>query len=122
MKAAIHNAPGDPDVLHYEDVPDPSCARDGVLIRVEAISIEGGDLIRRASIPPPSPKHVLGYAAAGEIVAVGADVEDRFIGQKVTSFDPNLDRARGPGNRRCRRFADFLRHGLPLALFKRRSS
>ena len=87
MKAAIHNAPGDPDVLHYEDVPDPSCARDGVLIRVEAISIEGGDLIRRASIPPPSPKHVLGYAAAGEIVAVGADVEDRFIGQKVTSFD-----------------------------------
>lgn len=87
MKAAIQNAPGDPDVLHYEDAPDPSCARDGVLIKVEAISIEGGDLIHRASIPPPAPKHILGYAAAGEIIAVGADVEDRFIGQKVTSFD-----------------------------------
>lgn len=87
MKAAIQNTPGDPSVLLYEDVPDPSCARDGVLIKVEAISIEGGDLINRASTPPPKPKHVLGYAAAGEIVAVGADVADRFVGQKVTSFD-----------------------------------
>lgn len=87
MKAAIYTAPGDPEVLNYEDVQDPSCARDGVLIKFEAISTEGGDLINGASTPPPSPKHVLGYAAAGEIVAVGADVEDRFVGQKVASFD-----------------------------------
>ncbi len=87
MKAATYDAPGEPDVLIYEDVPDPPCARDEVLIKAEAISIEGGDLINRASTRPPNPKHILGYAAAGEIVAVGADVRDRFIGQKVTSFD-----------------------------------
>ncbi|MDR7126413.1 zinc-binding alcohol dehydrogenase family protein [Pseudotabrizicola sp. 4114] len=87
MKAAIYTAPGDPEVLHYRDIPDPSCARDEVLIKVEAVSIEGGDLINRASTPPPTPNHVPGYAAAGEIIAVGADVDDRFVGQKVTSFD-----------------------------------
>lgn len=87
MKAAVYDAPGAPDVLRYIDLADPLCPPDGVLIKVEAISIEGGDLINRASSPPPGPDKVVGYAAAGEVIAVGADVRDRFIGQKVTSFD-----------------------------------
>ncbi len=86
MKAAIYDAPGSPDVLRYEDVPDPICPADGVLIEVEAISIEGGDLINRATTAPPAPARVLGYAAAGEIIAVGSDVDERLVGQKVTSF------------------------------------
>ncbi|MFD1330393.1 zinc-binding alcohol dehydrogenase family protein [Methylopila musalis] len=87
MKAAFHDRPGPPDVLRYGDVPDPVCPRDGVLIRVEAVAIEGGDLINRASAPPPHPLFVGGYAAAGEVVAVGEAVSDRHVGQTVTSFD-----------------------------------
>ena len=87
MKAAVYDVPGPARVIQYCDVPDPVCPVDGVLIRVEAISIEGGDLINRASTPPPGPRHVPGYAAAGEVVAVGAQVRDRVVGQKVTSFD-----------------------------------
>ncbi|MFC7555250.1 zinc-binding alcohol dehydrogenase family protein [Pseudoroseomonas wenyumeiae] len=87
MKAAVYDAAGEPQVLHYRDVADPPCPPDGVLIRVEAISIEGGDLINRASTPPPSPGYVLGYASAGEVVAVGPQVRDRFVGQRVTGFD-----------------------------------
>jgi len=87
MKAAVYDTAGAPHVLQYKDVADPSCPPDGVLIRVEAISIEGGDLITRASTTPPSPGYVLGYAAAGEIIAVGSQVHDRFAGQKVASFD-----------------------------------
>lgn len=87
MKAALYDHPGPPDVLRYVDVPDPVCPSDGVLIRVEAAAIEGGDLINRASTPPPHPAFVLGYAAAGEIIGVGAKVKDRRLGQKVTSFD-----------------------------------
>lgn len=87
MKAAIYDHPGPPDVLRSVDVPDPVCPSDGVLIRVEAAAIEGGDLINRASTPPPHPAFVLGYAAAGEIIAVGEKVRDRHVGQKVTSFD-----------------------------------
>jgi len=87
MKAAIYDHPGPPDVLRYADVPDPVCPSDGVLIRVEAAAIEGGDLINRASTPAPHPAFVIGYAAAGTIVAVGETVTDRHVGQKVTSFD-----------------------------------
>ncbi|MGK6315605.1 alcohol dehydrogenase catalytic domain-containing protein [Neorhizobium sp. DT-125] len=86
-KAAVYDFPGDPNVLRERDIAEPSCPPDGVVIRVQAISIEGGDLIDRASTKPPSPGYVLGYAASGEIMAVGPEVHDRFVGQRVTSFD-----------------------------------
>lgn len=87
MKAARYEAPGGPDVLSYTEVEAPACPEDGVLLRVEAISIEGGDLINRATTAPQAAGDILGYAASGEIVEVGAQVDDRFVGQKVTSFD-----------------------------------
>ncbi|MBZ9559695.1 MULTISPECIES: zinc-binding alcohol dehydrogenase family protein [unclassified Modicisalibacter] len=87
MKAAYYDAPGGPEVLSYTDVEAPVCPEDGVLLRVEAISVEGGDLINRATAAPQAAGHVPGYAASGEIVEVGAKVNDCFIGQKVTSFD-----------------------------------
>ena len=87
MKAAIYDTAGTPDVLRYAEVMDPVCGADEVLIRVEAISIEGGDLINRALAPPPHAGFIVGFAAAGEIIAVGQDVHDRKIGQRVTSFD-----------------------------------
>lgn len=87
MKAAVYDQPGPPDVLYYTDVADPVCPSDSVLIRMEAAAIEGGDLINRAFTPPPHPAFVVGYAAAGEIIAVGENVKHRQLGQKVTSFD-----------------------------------
>jgi NADPH:quinone reductase-like Zn-dependent oxidoreductase len=87
MKAAVYDRNGGPEVLRYEEVPDPVCPSDGVVVRHEAIAIEGGDLINRASSTPPHQGYIVGYAAAGEIVAVGSDVSDRHVGQKVTSFD-----------------------------------
>ncbi|QGL96398.1 zinc-binding alcohol dehydrogenase family protein [Stenotrophomonas maltophilia] len=87
MKAAIFEHPGPPGVLRYADVPDPVCPPEGVVIRVEAISIEGGDLIHRAASIPPDPSFVIGFAAAGVVVAVGENVTGRRVGQRVTSFD-----------------------------------
>ena len=85
MKAAVYDEPGAPSVLRYVDVPDPVCGPEDVLIAVEAISIEGGDLINRRSTPQQSP-WIVGYAAAGTIVAIGEAVSDRAVGQKVTAF------------------------------------
>jgi hypothetical protein len=51
-KAAVIYENGGPDVLCYEDVPDPECLDGCVVIDVEAISIEGGDLLARAGSPP----------------------------------------------------------------------
>jgi len=86
MKAAVYDNPGPPTVLRYADVPDPVCGPQDVLIAVEAISIEGGDLINRRSTPQRS-SWIVGYAAAGTIVAVGEKVRDRSVGQRVTAFD-----------------------------------
>src|SRR3954463_3497121 len=88
MKAAVIYENGVPDVLRYEDVPDPDCPDGCVVIDVEAISIEGGDLLARAGSPPPAVPHVVGYLAAGEVVEVGAGVEDRTIGDRVVT--PNM--------------------------------
>ncbi|MDH0872563.1 alcohol dehydrogenase catalytic domain-containing protein [Agrobacterium pusense] len=76
MKAAVYDNPGPPTVLRYADVPDPVCGPDDVLIAVEAISIEGGDLINRRSTPQQSP-WIVGYAAAGTVISVGKNVRDR---------------------------------------------
>ncbi len=85
MKAAIYSEPGTPDVLHYGDVANPVPADDEVLIRVEAISIEGGDLINRA-LTRQDKDEVVGYAAAGVIVEVGKSVTGLSIGQRVATF------------------------------------
>jgi NADPH:quinone reductase len=87
MKAAVIYENGGPEVLRYEDVPDPECPEGFLVIDVEAISIEGGDLLHRAGSPPPSVPHVVGYLAAGTIVEVGAGVEDRAVGERVVTLN-----------------------------------
>ncbi|MEN4928750.1 SDR family NAD(P)-dependent oxidoreductase [Erwinia billingiae] len=85
MKAAIYTSPGKPEVLHIADVADPVPADNELLIRVEAISIEGGDLVNRREFPQED-HAVIGYSAAGEIVQIGKDVSGFSLGQKVTTF------------------------------------
>jgi NADPH2:quinone reductase len=87
MKAAVIYENGGPDVLRYEDVPDPECPDGCVVIDVEAISIEGGDVLARAGSPPASTPHVVGYLAAGSIVEVGAGVADRAVGDRVVTLN-----------------------------------
>jgi NADPH:quinone reductase len=87
MKAAAIYENGGPEVLRYEELPDPECPDGCVLIDVEAISIEGGDLLARAGSPPPSVPHVVGYLAAGTVVEVGAGVEDRAAGDRVVTLN-----------------------------------
>jgi len=87
MKAAVYYENGPPSVFRYEDVPDPKCHPKGVVIRVAAVSIEGGDLLHRAGAPLTARPHVVGYQAAGEIVELGSDVTHLRVGQKVVTVD-----------------------------------
>lgn len=86
MKAAVYYKTGLPDVLQYEDVPDPVCAPDGVVIDVEAISIEGGDVGNRARGEMPKVPHIVGYQCGGRIREVGANVRDRKVGDRVVAI------------------------------------
>ncbi|PZQ60659.1 MAG: NADP-dependent oxidoreductase [Phenylobacterium zucineum] len=83
MKAAVYYENGPPEVLKYEDVPDPECHPKGILIRVEAISIEGGDTLNRLGGALVTRPHVVGYQAAGEVIEVGAEVSGFKVGDKV---------------------------------------
>jgi NADPH2:quinone reductase len=76
MKAAVYDTTGGPEVLRYDDVPDPALPPGGVLIEVGAIGIQGGDVLHRQGGEIPAPPHVVGYQAAGVIREVGADVAD----------------------------------------------
>ncbi|MGZ6956584.1 MAG: quinone oxidoreductase family protein [Acidimicrobiia bacterium] len=85
MRAAVYFETGPPDVLRYEEVPDPEVFPGAVLIRVEAVSIEGGDTLNRAGGDMASVPHVVGYQCAGTIVEVGEGVTDRHVGQRVVA-------------------------------------
>jgi NADPH:quinone reductase len=87
MKAAVIFENGSPDVLRYEDVPDPVCPDGCVLVDVEAISVEGGDLLARATSPPPASPHIVGYLCAGTVAEVGDGVEGPAVGDKVVALN-----------------------------------
>ena len=83
MKAAVYYETGGPEVFRYEELPDPACHPRGLVIDVEAISIEGGDVLHRAGGELPSRPHIVGYQCAGTIREVGEAVTDRRPGQRV---------------------------------------
>ncbi|WP_305784039.1 quinone oxidoreductase family protein [Symbioplanes lichenis] len=88
MKAAVYYENGGPEVLRYEDVPDPEIRPGEVLLRIEAIGVQGGDLLHRQSTPLPRKPHVGGYQAAGTVEAVGAEVDAVRPGQRAVAFMP----------------------------------
>lgn len=85
MKAAVYYENGGPEVFRYEDVPDPECHRKGIVIRVEAVSIEGGDTLNRFRGALVTKPHVVGYQAAGEVIEVGEEVDNLKVGDKVVT-------------------------------------
>jgi NADPH2:quinone reductase len=89
MKAAVYYENGGPEVLRYEDVPDPALHARGVLIDVRAVGIEGGDVLNRAGGALSAKPHIVGYNCAGVIREVGAEVTDRKPGQRVTALMAN---------------------------------
>jgi len=88
MKAAVYYETGPPSVFKYEEVQDPPCHPYGILIDVKAVSIEGGDVLNRALGVMASRPHIVGYQCAGIVREVGANVTDRFVGQRVVATAP----------------------------------
>src|SRR2546425_465839 len=71
MKAIRFHAHGGPEVLRYEDAPDPTLNPGEVLIRVRACALNHLDLWERVGLPNitiPMP-HISGSDVAGEVVA-----------------------------------------------------
>jgi NADPH2:quinone reductase len=86
MKAAVYYQNGGPEVFRYEEVAERVCGPDEVLIRVEAISVEGGDLVNREIRPLAFVPHIVGYQCAGTISEAGHNVRDRHVGDRVVAI------------------------------------
>ena len=73
MKAARIHQHGAPNVLLYEDAPEPKIRPDQILVRVRACALNHLDLFVRAGIPGIrfSLPRILGSDIAGEVVAAG---------------------------------------------------
>ena len=87
MHAAVIRENGGPEVLRYEEMPDPDCPDGFVVVDTERISIEGGDLLARAMGELPTVPHVVGYLSAGFISQVGGGVEGRSVGDRVVALN-----------------------------------
>jgi NADPH2:quinone reductase len=85
MKAAVIYETGPPEVLRYEDVPNPECPDGFVVVDTEAISIEGGDLLARAAGELASVPHIVGYLSAGTVSEVRG--EGRAVGDRVVALN-----------------------------------
>jgi NADPH:quinone reductase-like Zn-dependent oxidoreductase len=83
MKAVVIHEFGGPEVLRYEDVPDPRPRKDQVLIRVRACAMNHLDLWVRKGLPGVKLPHILGSDIAGEIVEVGEYITDFRPGQRI---------------------------------------
>jgi NADPH2:quinone reductase len=86
MKAAVIYENGDPGVLRYQEVADPECPDGFVVVDAGAISIEGGDLLARASGELPAVPHVVGYLSAGTVSEVAAGAAGRAVGDRVVAL------------------------------------
>jgi NADPH:quinone reductase-like Zn-dependent oxidoreductase len=83
MKAVRIHQFGGPEVLMYEDVPDPQPRKDQVLVQVRACSLNHLDIWVRKGLPGVKLPHILGSDVAGEIVEIGEYVTGFTTGQRV---------------------------------------
>jgi NADPH:quinone reductase-like Zn-dependent oxidoreductase len=83
MKAVRIHQFGGPEVLQYEDVPEPQPRKDQVLVRVKACSLNHLDLWVRKGLPGVKLPHILGSDVAGEVVETGEYVTHIKPGQRV---------------------------------------
>ena len=83
MKAVRIHQFGGPEVLTYEDIPDPILRKDQVLVRVKACSLNHLDVWVRKGLPGVKLPHILGSDIAGEVAEVGEYVSSFAVGQRV---------------------------------------
>jgi NADPH:quinone reductase-like Zn-dependent oxidoreductase len=83
MKAVRFHEFGGPEVLKYEDVPEPQLRKDQVLVRVKACALNHLDLWIRKGLPGVKLPHINGSDVSGDVVQVGEYINDIKEGQRV---------------------------------------
>src|SRR5919198_2080057 len=90
VKAVRIHEDGGPEVLRYEDAPDPEVGPGEVLIRLRAASLNHLDVWVRKGLPSVPKPRILGADGAGVVESVGEDVEGLTPGDRVV-INPGLE-------------------------------
>lgn len=86
MKAVRFHRPGGPDVLVYEEIPEPKLSEDEVLVRVRACGINRIDIWLRSGRYRTNLPRILGADIAGEVAELGSAVKNLSKGDKVVIY------------------------------------
>jgi NADPH2:quinone reductase len=100
MKAVLMTAPGEPDVLQLQDVPEPKILNDTeLLVRLHAAGVNPIDtkLRQRGTFYPDQMPAILGCDGAGVVEAVGSGVQQFRVGDAVYFCAGGLGKS-GTGN------------------------
>jgi NADPH:quinone reductase-like Zn-dependent oxidoreductase len=93
MKAIVVHEYGGPEVLKFEEYPDPVPGPGDVLVRVAAASVNPIDYKRRAGLTkdfyPMTFPGLIGVDVAGTVVKVGPGVEGFSVGDQVFAMADN---------------------------------
>ncbi len=88
MTAVAISAPGGPEVLQPVERPLPALQAHEVLIKVAAAGVNGPDLMQRKGLypAPAGASDLPGLEVSGTVVARGAAVQRRAIGDRVVAL------------------------------------
>ena len=93
MKAVVVHQYGGPEVLKFEDYPDPVPGPGDVLVRVAATSVNPIDYKRRAGLTkdfyPLKFPGLIGVDITGTVVKIGPEVEGFSVGDQVFAMADN---------------------------------
>ena len=93
MKAIVVHQYGGPEVLKFEDYPDPVAGPGEVLVRVAATSVNPIDYKRRAGLTkdfyPMKFPGLIGVDLSGTVIKLGPGVEGFSIGDRVFAMADN---------------------------------
>ena len=91
MKAVLLNKHGGPEILEYGDFPTPEPGPKEALVRLKAMALNGLDLWVLEGWPGFKIEypHIIGADGAGEIAALGPQVSDWKLGDRVV-INPNF--------------------------------
>jgi NADPH:quinone reductase-like Zn-dependent oxidoreductase len=101
LRAIVLRSLGSPDVLQFEDVPDPVPGAGEAVVRLRAAALNHRDVwIRKGQYAGIKTPIILGSDGAGEVTALGDGVDPKWRGRHVIinpSFNFGDDeRAQGP--------------------------
>jgi NADPH:quinone reductase-like Zn-dependent oxidoreductase len=83
VRAVRIHQDGGPEVLRYEDVPDPEPGRGEVLVELRASSLNHLDIWVRRGLPSVPKPRILGADGSGVVAGLGDGVEHFVVGERV---------------------------------------